>query len=138
MRLWSTVASQLAKRPWVHGTGYVGVSALVATEPLLEVIRQRLHLAVVPLLAYRRHLAAPVAHDLGDDSGVRDGAGAQARADEALALLAVAFRAGAVEDLLAEVGLAGLLAPGLLCQPRVELVGLHHLDRREHLRMLDP
>ena len=62
-----------------------------------------------------------MAHDLGDDSGVRDGARAQARADEALALLAVALRAGAVEDLLAEVGLTRLLAPGLLRQPGVEL-----------------
>src|SRR5688500_7354054 len=128
MRLWSTVAIQLAKRPLVQWTGYVGVSALtaiglLAAEALREVAGQRVHLPVVPLLADRGHLSAAVADDLRDGLGVRDRRAREARADQAFALRPVALGAGADELLLAEVRVPGFLRLSLLLEPRVELAG---------------
>src|SRR5688500_12150604 len=64
MRLWSTVTSQLAKRPRCQA-GICAVSVLSATElTLRQVVGQRLHLPFLPVLADRRHLIQPVADEL--------------------------------------------------------------------------
>src|SRR3954462_7712947 len=66
--LWSTVTSYRATRPLRHVTGYTA-SDLTATRARSRVdVRLRVrdecsHLLVVPRVADRRHLAAPVADD---------------------------------------------------------------------------
>src|SRR4029450_3177881 len=63
IRLWSVVTSQLATRPRCQAG--IGVSALTTTEDvLLEIVDQRVHLPVGPVLAHRRHQSAAPSHDL--------------------------------------------------------------------------
>src|SRR3954470_10793912 len=67
IRLWSTVAIQLAMRPRVHGTLYVGGSARTATgapELLGEVRGQCVHLGGAPALPDRGHRVPAVPHDV--------------------------------------------------------------------------
>ena len=97
------------------------------------------HLALRPVLADRRHRAAPVADHLLDRRGVVEQPVArQARADVALAGEAVALRAGAAIRLLAEPGCPRCLLPRLPREPRVEGPGRHCLDLGPHHRVLDP
>src|SRR3954466_8290127 len=96
IRLWSTVTSQLATRPLRHETGYAA-SDLTATRACslvdmrLRVCDECVHLLVVPGVADRRHLAAPVADDRLESARLRDQRVVrQRRAEAALALHAVA------------------------------------------------
>src|ERR687887_2624944 len=135
IRLWSTVVSQLERRPRARMVETGGVSALAATEPLLQVAKECLQLRVVPGFADRRHLVAPVPQEqrhrvpVGEKRALRD-----RRPDVALAREPVTACAHALEGLAADLGRR--LQP--LPYPGVVALGLHHLDVRDHRRVLDP
>src|SRR3954471_11825373 len=108
IRLWSTVTSQRATRPFRQLTGYTA-SDLTATgaRPLvdvrLRVADERVHLLLRPGVADRRHLAPPVANDRLEAAPLRDeGVVGERRAVAALALHAVARRADTLVLGLAE------------------------------------
>src|SRR4029079_11873378 len=131
--------SQLETRPCEIVAERGGRSALAATRPslvesLLQIGDRRVDLLLRPVLPDRRHLPDAGADDIRKafvvgEQWVRG----DVRPDPALRGQAVALRADADERLLAERGAVALslLAPGVV------LVRRHHLDPREHRRVLD-
>ena len=94
---------------------------------------------VVPVAPDRRHLAPALPQELLDGLGVVEQVTARdPRPVAAVALDAVALRTAGLPRLLAERGRPRSLLLGPIGEPGVELGRGHHLDRREHLRVVDP
>src|SRR5919202_1096231 len=145
IRLWSTVVTQLATRPCVHGSrfGSSGVpltaTAASSCHALADIGEERVELLLRPALADRRHdaggarLVAAVPDDrlelltVGEDRARRD-----RRAVVALSLQAVALRAGAAPLRCAELRLRLRRDPALVGGLRL------YEDARRHLGVEDP
>src|SRR5262245_25721957 len=141
MRLWSTVVSQLETLPRETTTESGGRSALAATgassldEAPLQVRDRRRQLLVGPVVADGRHLPRTLAnHPREGPRVLQQRARRDVRPDVALACEAVAFRAHALERLLAE----RRAVAGACLHPRVVGAGREHLDVRHHRRVLEP
>src|SRR3954452_3062491 len=126
MRLWSTVASQLEKRPRetivAAGSGAT-LTATASPGEAFDVGKQSVQLPVAPASADGGHfVAAVLQQDLHCGRLLQGRGAAQVGAERSLSLKAVAGRAGAVEGHLPEVGGAVRLRGGLVVVPALELV----------------
>src|SRR3954454_18594891 len=115
--------------------GTYGSTRLATLGEPLRVGDEGLHLFLRPVVPDRRHAAEAVAHGGLERLRVAEHrVPAQRRADVALVEL-VADEADVLELLLAELLRRRALARG---EEGVVLAPRHHLDRRRHLRVLDP
>src|SRR5438876_2752041 len=142
IRLWSTVVSQLEKRPRERiaaaGSGADATStATAAPRKTLHVSKQGIHLPAGPAPADGGHLDASVSQQRLERWGLGEHrVSSEVGSEPTLSLEAVTGRADAIEGHLAEVGGAVRLRARLPVVPGLEVATRERLDGGVHVRVV--